>query len=115
MGTVRSFESSEEVVVVWDNGTAANYRCSGEFDIRILEPSICGIFHDRIKCNSCLQAPIYGVRWICADCLINTCINRNLCSKCYHQDKHQVKHQFYRMLTPTSERQVHIQSFILTT
>ena len=26
LGTVRSFESSEEVVVVWDNGTAANYR-----------------------------------------------------------------------------------------
>jgi hypothetical protein len=26
LGTVRSFESSEEVVIVWDNGTAANYR-----------------------------------------------------------------------------------------
>lgn len=26
VGTVRSFESAEEVVVVWDNGTAANYR-----------------------------------------------------------------------------------------
>ena len=25
-GTVRNFESPEEVVVVWDNGTAANYR-----------------------------------------------------------------------------------------
>ena len=25
----RNFESVEEVVVVWDNGTAANYRCSG--------------------------------------------------------------------------------------
>ena len=27
VGTVRNFESPEEVVVVWDNGTAANYRC----------------------------------------------------------------------------------------
>ena len=27
LGTVRNFESPEEVVVVWDNGTAANYRC----------------------------------------------------------------------------------------
>jgi E3 ubiquitin-protein ligase mind-bomb len=26
VGTVRNFESQEEVVVVWDNGTAANYR-----------------------------------------------------------------------------------------
>lgn len=26
VGTVRNFESPEEVVVVWDNGTAANYR-----------------------------------------------------------------------------------------
>lgn len=26
LGTVRNFESPEEVVVVWDNGTAANYR-----------------------------------------------------------------------------------------
>ncbi|CAF0959518.1 unnamed protein product, partial [Brachionus calyciflorus] len=35
VGTIRNFESYEEVVVVWDNGTGANYRCSGEFDIRI--------------------------------------------------------------------------------
>lgn len=26
VGTVRNFESAEEVVVVWDGGTAANYR-----------------------------------------------------------------------------------------
>nr|CAG4635323.1 EOG090X02DA [Artemia franciscana] len=37
VGTVRNFESPEEVVVVWDNGTAANYRCSGAFDLRILD------------------------------------------------------------------------------
>ena len=37
LGTVRNFESPEEVVVVWDNGTAANYRCSGAFDLRVLD------------------------------------------------------------------------------
>ena len=37
IGTVRNFESSEEVVIVWDNGTAANYRCSGAYDLRILD------------------------------------------------------------------------------
>lgn len=42
VGTVRSFESPEEVVVVWDNGTAANYRCSGAYDLRILDSAPTG-------------------------------------------------------------------------
>lgn len=44
VGTVRSFESPEEVVVVWDNGTAANYRCSGAYDVRILDSAPTGNF-----------------------------------------------------------------------
>lgn len=43
LGTVRNFESPEEVVVVWDNGTAANYRCSGAYDLRIVESAPTGI------------------------------------------------------------------------
>lgn len=42
VGTVRKFESSEEVVVVWDNGIAANYRCSGAYDLRVLDSSSTG-------------------------------------------------------------------------
>ncbi len=42
LGSVRNFESSEEVVVVWDNGTAANYRCSGAYDLRILDSGPAG-------------------------------------------------------------------------
>lgn len=42
VGTVRNFESPEEVVVVWDNGTAANYRCSGAYDLRILDSAPTG-------------------------------------------------------------------------
>lgn len=42
VGTVRNFESNQEVVVVWDNGTAANYRCSGIYDLRILDSSPTG-------------------------------------------------------------------------
>lgn len=42
VGTVRNFESAEEVVVVWDNGTAANYRCSGSFDLRVLDSAPSG-------------------------------------------------------------------------
>lgn len=65
VGTVRSFESPEEVVVVWDNGTAANYRCSGAYDIRILDSAPTGNFSDvqnfffcftlrEIQCNRCV-------------------------------------------------------------
>jgi len=42
VGTVRNFESLEEVVVVWDNGTAANYRCQGAFDLRIIDSAPTG-------------------------------------------------------------------------
>lgn len=57
-----------------------------------------------IKCNECNQDPLYGIRWVCADCLKGESKNINLCSKCYHDDKHQIKHRFYRILTPTSEK-----------
>lgn len=102
VGTVRRFESYEEVVVVWDNGIGANYRCSGSFDLRILE--IYTIKHDLIKCDSCQINPIIGIRWACADCLIQDNTNYNLCSKCYHDDKHQLRHRFYRIITPISEK-----------
>ena len=42
VGTVRSFESHDEVLVVWDNGTAANYRCASHFDLRVYDNSAIG-------------------------------------------------------------------------
>ena len=48
VGTVRNFESPEEVVVVWDNGTAANYRCSGAYDLRILDSAPTGIVNFKV-------------------------------------------------------------------
>lgn len=42
VGTLRSIESHQEVLVTWDNGTAANYRCSSQFDLRILDNSPAG-------------------------------------------------------------------------
>ena len=42
VGTVRSFESEGEVLVLWDNGTAANYRCTTHYDIRILDTAPAG-------------------------------------------------------------------------
>ena len=60
VGTVRNFESPEEVVVVWDNGTAANYRCAGAYDLRILDSAPTGETFDvmyilRTCLNHCLD------------------------------------------------------------
>nr|XP_050848490.1 E3 ubiquitin-protein ligase MIB1 isoform X2 [Vespula vulgaris] len=99
VGTVRNFESPEEVVVVWDNGTAANYRCSGAFDLRILDSAPTGVKHEGTMCDTCRQQPIFGIRWKCAECG-----NYDLCSICYHGDKHHLRHRFYRIATPGSER-----------
>ncbi|GAB1601619.1 E3 ubiquitin-protein ligase MIB1-like isoform X2 [Argonauta hians] len=99
LGTVRNFESPEEVVVVWDNGTAANYRCSGAYDLRVQDSAPTGIKHDGTMCDTCRQQPIFGIRWKCAECA-----NYDLCSLCYHADKHNMRHRFYRITTPGSER-----------
>lgn len=104
VGTIRKFESYDECVVVWDNGTGANYRISGEYDLRVLDLSPCGIVHESITCDECRQSPLRGIRWTCANCLVNESRNVNLCSRCYHDDKHVVKHHFYRILTPTTEK-----------
>ncbi len=42
LGTVRSFESNEEVLVLWDNGTAANYRCVSKHDLRVFDTGPAG-------------------------------------------------------------------------
>lgn len=58
-----------------------------------------GIKHDGSMCDGCRMQPIYGMRWKCADCP-----DYELCSMCYHGDKHQLRHQFYRIDSPNAER-----------
>ncbi|KAG1650958.1 E3 ubiquitin-protein ligase mib1 [Nymphon striatum] len=199
VGTVRNFESPEEVVVVWDNGTAANYRCSEAYDLRILDSAptealedfegvkingesietiryaddtavvvtsqlqlqkmitkiheMCKkyamslnikktkvmqdehklarlvmevlverkkdrgrqrrvwgddlkewskstrIKHEGTMCDTCRLTPIFGIRWKCGECS-----NYDLCSICYHGDKHNLRHRFYRITNPGCER-----------
>ncbi|XP_061509044.1 E3 ubiquitin-protein ligase mind-bomb [Anopheles gambiae] len=99
VGTVRNFESQEEVVVVWDNGTAANYRCAGAYDLRILDSAPTGIKHEGTMCDTCRQQPIFGIRWKCAECN-----NYDLCSICYQSDKHHLRHRFHRITTPGGEK-----------
>lgn len=52
-------------------------------------------------CDTCRQQPIIGIRWKCAECT-----NYDLCTTCYHGDKHHLRHRFYRITTPGSERLV---------
>ncbi|CAG0916950.1 unnamed protein product [Notodromas monacha] len=92
VGTVRTVESPEEVVVVWDNGTPANYRCSGFYDLRVYDSAPSGVKHEGSICDGCRQSPIYGIRWKCTDCA-----NYDLCSMCYHGDKHALRHRFCRV------------------
>uniref|UniRef100_A0A915J104 Uncharacterized protein n=1 Tax=Romanomermis culicivorax TaxID=13658 RepID=A0A915J104_ROMCU len=99
VGTVQSFESTDEVLVVWDYGTAANYRCSLAYDLRILDSSPTGIKHETSVCDVCQQQPVYGIRWKCAECT-----NYDLCSACYHADKHNLRHRFYRIASPTAKK-----------
>ena len=75
VGTVRNFESPEEVVVVWDNGTAANYRCAGAYDLRILDSAPTGEYSPQLFIKSCVSdvdtnfilKPFYDV---CLDSLL---------------------------------------------
>lgn len=65
-----------------------------------LGPSLLpGIKHDGTMCDTCRQQPIIGIRWKCAECT-----NYDLCTTCYHGDKHHLRHRFYRITTPGSER-----------
>lgn len=51
VGTLRSFENHGEVLVVWDNAVAANYRCAGHFDLRVLDSIPAG---EPMKVAGCL-------------------------------------------------------------
>lgn len=71
-----------------------------------------GIRHEGTMCDTCRQQPIFGIRWKCAECS-----NYDLCSICYHGDKHHLRHRFYRITTPGSERfgfNLSILLFVLT-
>ena len=68
------------------------YRCSGAYDLRVWDSAPTGVKHDGTMCDTCRQQPIFGIRWKCAECA-----NYDLCSVCYHGDKHHLRHRFYRI------------------
>ncbi|CAH8870153.1 unnamed protein product [Trichobilharzia szidati] len=100
VGSVKRFDTSGEAIVVWDSGIVANYRCGVlGFDLRVLDSSPTGLRHPGTVCEGCHESPIYGIRWKCV-----VCLNTDLCSTCYHGDKHSLAHQFLRITAPYKTR-----------
>ncbi|BHF68253.1 Contactin-3 [Sparganum proliferum] len=100
VGSLRRFEARGEAVVLWDSGIVANYRCGAlGFDLRVLDSSPTGEKHADSICEGCNESPIYGIRWKCM-----LCLNVDLCSSCYHGDKHCLNHRFLRITAPCKTR-----------
>ncbi|XP_050306891.1 E3 ubiquitin-protein ligase MIB2 [Anthonomus grandis grandis] len=87
------------VVVQWDNGARTNYRVGymGKYDLRIIDNAQIGIKHPNTVCDSCKVQGISGMSFRC-----KVCPNYDLCYKCYHNDKHDLVHQFMRFDTALS-------------
>ncbi|KAF5405032.1 E3 ubiquitin-protein ligase mind-bomb [Paragonimus heterotremus] len=100
VGSLRRFDTPGEAIVVWDSGIVANYRCGTlGFDLRVLDSAPTGVKHPGTICEGCHESPIYGIRWKCV-----VCLSTDLCSSCYHGDKHTLAHQFLRITAPYKTR-----------
>ena len=53
---------------------------------------ILGVIHTNVSCSECKKQSIEGIRWECSDC-----VNFNLCSSCYMNEKHALDHVFNRI------------------
>lgn len=60
---------------------------------------VAGVRHNGVVCNGCSATPILGTRWQCG-----SCASVDLCSSCYHDDKHDPRHHFYRVPVPGGPR-----------
>jgi len=69
-------------------GNCQNITCS---------KCVTGIIHNDVKCAGCSMAEIKGIRYTCTKC------SQDLCTKCYHSDKHDLSHPFHRINEPGDE------------
>eukprot|EP00117_Sycon_ciliatum_P023024 scpid31426/ scgid5319/ E3 ubiquitin-protein ligase mind-bomb; Mind bomb homolog len=90
------------VVVLWDTGNKTNYRCGydNKFDLRVLDTNCAvGSHHFEVMCDGCGSHSLFGIRWKCRDCP-----DYDLCSECYHSDKHNLSHRFWMIPFPGAHR-----------
>ncbi|XP_052819773.1 E3 ubiquitin-protein ligase MIB2-like [Mya arenaria] len=98
VGTVVEVNGANSVIVVWDMGCTTVCRGGGgEYDLRVFDGAPVGICHP-IACVACEDVAVFGTIWRCA-----TCTNVTLCSPCYHDDKHDISHEFVRLDLPKAD------------
>lgn len=94
-----SITPEKTVIVIWDSGQRTNYRVGYQnaYDLRVFDSAPIGVRHANVVCMSCKRRGVVGMRWKCL-----TCSAFDLCSECYHGDKHNLDHSFVRFDTPNS-------------
>ncbi|KAJ8920593.1 hypothetical protein NQ315_004732 [Exocentrus adspersus] len=100
VGTLREINGSDHnaAVVQWDNGCQMQCRIGymEKYDLRIIDNAQIGIKHENVICDACESGhSIYGMRYKCI-----VCRDYDLCSPCYHGDKHDLSHSFRRIDSP---------------
>ncbi|XP_070207922.1 uncharacterized protein [Littorina saxatilis] len=100
LGTVQTLPSNGLVQVLWDIGTESTCRAGqdGKFDLRVFDTATVGVHHEGSTCAECKEEGITGILWRC-----NDCHGYELCSLCYADDKHDIRHQFLRIDFPGTE------------
>ncbi|KAL4220974.1 E3 ubiquitin-protein ligase mib2 [Mactra antiquata] len=107
IGVPKEGSSDSKVTVTWDSGIELRYRAGedSKYDLRVFDNATVGIKHATITCDNCNEYPVIGFRWKCG-----TCVDYDLCTRCYMEGKHELSHGFMRMevedvvATPVSPR-----------
>ncbi|KAK7473301.1 hypothetical protein BaRGS_00035433, partial [Batillaria attramentaria] len=97
LGTVTEVLSNQKVRVLWDNGEESTCRTGsdGKFDLRVFDTAPSGVRHTNTKCAECGEEDILGTLWRCRECS-----GSDLCTPCYSDDKHDLRHPFLRIDSP---------------
>ncbi|KAK7093326.1 E3 ubiquitin-protein ligase MIB2-like isoform X2 [Littorina saxatilis] len=94
VGTVIELLSNHTVCVLWDMGQEST--CStghdGKCELQIFDTAPIGVCHHGTTCVECGDTDLYGMLWRC-----QLCTGCDLCPLCYHDDKHDRRHQFLRI------------------
>ncbi|XP_053379681.1 E3 ubiquitin-protein ligase MIB1-like [Mercenaria mercenaria] len=99
VGTVVAEQGDNTVKVNWDMGDSSICKAEdGNHELKIFDSASIGVTHPNIACVGCEEVCILGTLWKCS-----TCQNTNLCSLCYHDDKHDATHTFLRIDFPGTE------------
>lgn len=74
--------------------------------------TITGVCFNEVMCDGCKQNPLLGARWKCKDCN-----DYDLCSYCYNNNIHDLKHNFIRYdhcNLPRYPKIVHVYHYVLS-